>query len=649
MQPSAAAAAAPEAAADEDSQGSEAEDAGARSGAGAPALTARAAKRQRQRERRKMGRKARLEGIANGCEDNSGGATQTFVDPTGSDGQAFAGSLPGDMAKMQEYAALDNSAWCFNGDYMSCAYMTQDCLAHAAAAGMWAFVPTAAGGIAAHDDAYGERSAGGQQQLVEQPAAENSVSDTLRKAVGGVRTQDSPSTQSRPDEDVASMNLSSSESCSGEGFPDSDQAKPEDPCRKKLAESMASQPPPPTSIMDVMRAQLQEVLNELEAGNTDACKAGLKSALSMCSGMEPHVERLNRKISAGREQLLRASDSEDWTHKYVTQETDLLFHANMRTGETVMQTLQFLSRSLRASRVLQIGVLDGQATLGLAEALPSHGRIVALESDHGFARFAQRALTPLRHSEKVALIWGDVAHTLQSLALQNDGDRFHLVFVDGQRGDYNSIVDRILERDFLAPGGILVVDHCLGRGAFADPAEREGDAVPCWPGHLDVQEAFAKATALNERLLRDSRLESIVLPIQSGLTLVRRVAAGDGLTAEGVQITPALPTKGSSTDIEEFSLEPSCDQSLSLEAPASAASTPILRPRSGSEAIAARTLGGMQTRSMGADMPRSPMLWPSTPENSPMLRPVSSTLVQPMAVGGPGLWTVPAHTFVPWV
>lgn len=162
-------------------------------------------------------------------------------------------------------------------------------------------------------------------------------------------------------------------------------------------------------------------------------------------------------------------------------------------------------------------------------------RIVVAESDSGFARFAQRELPTLPHSEKISLVYGDIDQTLQVLSAQNDGERFHMILLDGHPSDYGEIIDRIMERGFLAPGGLLAVTHSVGAGGFSNSEEC---AIP-WPGQMSDQESLEVAAALHERLAR------VALPIQRGLTLVRRRIVGEDvpqeLLAQQATAFPAMP------------------------------------------------------------------------------------------------------------
>lgn len=546
---------------------SDAEEAGA---AGGAVLTARAAKRLRQRERRKMGRKARTDAAtdAHGDEDPRGASEQLVADS----------QAPGTAPVSRE---------------------------------RWSECEDVATGIAAQEAGPPTHVATENTSAVDNFEPKFTISAALQQATKkGAGAHDSPSTHSRPDEDVASLCSSSSDSC-GEGrqrsrtgnddttvlgYFELDQSMPEDPCRKMMAEKVMSQRfPPAASLMDSVRARIEEALAGLEAGNTEACREQLKGALSMCTGVDPLLGGARGPISEGRKRLKSASEAEDWTHRYATKEMDRLFHSSMSADAGTVQTLQFLARSVRASRSLQIGALDGQATLGLAEALPSHGRIVVAESDSGFARFAQRELPTLPHSEKISLVYGDIDQTLQALSAQNDGERFHMILVDGHRSDYGAIIDRIMERGFLAPGGLLAVTHSVGAGGFSNSEER---AIP-WPGQMSDQESLEAAAALHERLARDPQLESVALPIQRGLTLVRRRIVGEDvpqeLLAQRATAFPAMPP---------------------------------------------------QPRAYGVDPPHTPMLWPATPENSPMLRPASAVLVPCAMVHGAAAQE--QQTLIPW-
>ncbi|CAK0887754.1 unnamed protein product [Prorocentrum cordatum] len=303
------------------------------------------------------------------------------------------------------------------------------------------------------------------------------------------------------------------------------------------------------SLVDSIRMQLEGALAALQAGQQDGCETRLKSAIELCSGLDPYLQSVNRPMSQQWDSLQRATQQVDWRQKYLQKETRDLFHEGMSTNPVLVQTLQFLCRTLRATRTLQIGLFTGGAALGIAEALPAGGRVVALEADGFLADFARDHLHQSPHGRKVAVQHGDIGDLLRELPASDEGDKFQVVFIDGSKTEYGAYLDAILERDLLVPGGVFVVDDVLWKGAvYCSSALGDRDhRCSCnscwpspWPSKLPEDEVASVLSGFNAQVRRDDRLEPLVLPIHNGVALIRR--AGEDrlpLEAEGAPPRPS--------------------------------------------------------------------------------------------------------------
>jgi len=327
----------------------------------------------------------------------------------------------------------------------------------------------------------------------------------------------------------------------------------------------------PTSftLMDTLRAQLQSALSELDAGKADACKERLKCAIELSVGLEPYLESVHKPMSEDWQRLKEAAAEVDWKSKFMHNETQHLFHDGMGAGAQTVRTLQFLCRMSQAKRVLQVGMYTGQSALGLAEALPPTGRVVAIERDPFFVEFVRREFGCSPHRHKISIQCGDTLSLMENLPMHDDDDRFELIFVDGSKSEFPAYVDMILKRDLLVPGGILAIDDVLWKGGVYCSSALDSHSSSCsscwpsvWPSQLPDSEVASVMAGLNERVAHDKQFETIVLPIGNGLTLIRRLAFEDIPKAD-----PRVPRENISTadimdipELEEALNDLSCCQ-----------------------------------------------------------------------------------------
>ncbi|MDA3645934.1 O-methyltransferase [Saccharopolyspora indica] len=153
--------------------------------------------------------------------------------------------------------------------------------------------------------------------------------------------------------------------------------------------------------------------------------------------------------------------------------------------------LQVLARTVRARRILEIGTLAGYSTIWLGRALPADGRLVTLEHNPAHAEIARANLARAGLDELAEVRVGAALETLPELA----GETFDLVFVDADRPNVPEYFRWALE--LTRPGGLVVVDNVVRRGAVVDEADLDAEIQGVRRFHeLLAAEPRAMATAI---------------------------------------------------------------------------------------------------------------------------------------------------------
>jgi caffeoyl-CoA O-methyltransferase len=99
-----------------------------------------------------------------------------------------------------------------------------------------------------------------------------------------------------------------------------------------------------------------------------------------------------------------------------------------------------------------------------------------------------------------------IAPALDTLRALPPAPSIDLAFIDADKPAYRAYYEELLPR--LRPNGLVVFDNVLWSGKVVDAS--------------DQTEATTAIRALNDFLARDERVESVMLPIADGLTIVRR-------------------------------------------------------------------------------------------------------------------------------
>jgi O-methyltransferase len=187
-------------------------------------------------------------------------------------------------------------------------------------------------------------------------------------------------------------------------------------------------------------------------------------------------------------------------------ETAELESAGMQIAPEQGQFMAFLLRMMGAERCLEVGTYTGYSALVCAQALPAHGRLVALDVSKEWTDIARRYWRAAGVEEKITLRLGPAANSLKDLRDSDERGRFDFMFIDADKVGYRTYFE--LGLDLLRPGGVIAFDNVLWDGRVADPDVSDEDT-------LAIRE-------LNQHLSGLTELDISLVPIGDGLTLIRK-------------------------------------------------------------------------------------------------------------------------------
>jgi caffeoyl-CoA O-methyltransferase len=172
----------------------------------------------------------------------------------------------------------------------------------------------------------------------------------------------------------------------------------------------------------------------------------------------------------------------------------------MMVGPLEGQLLGWLVWLSGASRVLEIGTFTGYSSISMALNLVAGGRITSLDVNEETTAVARRYAEEAGVADRIDYRVGPALEALESL----DG-QFDLVFIDADKENYINYYEAVLPK--LAERGFIVSDNVLWSGRVA---EEGGD------------ESTQAIKAFNEHVASDERVESLMLTVRDGMTLIRR-------------------------------------------------------------------------------------------------------------------------------
>ena len=174
----------------------------------------------------------------------------------------------------------------------------------------------------------------------------------------------------------------------------------------------------------------------------------------------------------------------------------------MQTAPEQAAFLEMLVRLTGAMRALEIGTFTGYGAIRIARGLAPDGSLTCFELDGERAAVARANLDEAGVGEKVEIVVGPAIEGLRALP---DEAAVDFAYLDADKTGYPDYYEEIVRR--LAPGGLLAIDNVLMGGRILD---------------TDPDEGTAAMQSVNDRIMEDDQVDSVMLGMADGLTLVRR-------------------------------------------------------------------------------------------------------------------------------
>ena len=178
----------------------------------------------------------------------------------------------------------------------------------------------------------------------------------------------------------------------------------------------------------------------------------------------------------------------------------------MQTSPEQVQLLALLLRTMKASRVIEVGVFTGYSAMGMAMALPDDGLVVACDLSSEHMAVAQEWWDRAGVSNRIQPRVGPASESLTQLLEAGEAGTYDFIYCDADKTGYPEYYELGLQ--LLRPGGLLTFDNMLRGGRVADP---------------EVDDESTVATReLAAKLLADERVDYSLNPIGDGLAIAMK-------------------------------------------------------------------------------------------------------------------------------
>jgi len=213
------------------------------------------------------------------------------------------------------------------------------------------------------------------------------------------------------------------------------------------------------------------------------------------------MARIKTQITQEMVDYLARHSRQDEVLARVARETAGMPAAIMATTPDEAALLTMLARLVGARRALEIGTFTGYGAISIARGLADGGSLTCLEVSDDYASIARSNVEAAGLSDRVEIVVGPAADALRAMP---EEPTFDYVFIDADKTGYQTYYDLVVPR--LVPGGLLLLDNVLLRGAVLDPQDDRARIV----------------AALNDGVTADERVDSVMVFVADGLTLARK-------------------------------------------------------------------------------------------------------------------------------
>ncbi len=165
--------------------------------------------------------------------------------------------------------------------------------------------------------------------------------------------------------------------------------------------------------------------------------------------------------------------------------------------------LTLFARLLGARDAIEIGTFTGYSALCIARGLPADGHLTCCDVSEEWTAIGRRAWAAAGVADRIDL---RIAPALETLAALPAGAAFDLAFIDADKPNYASYFDALLPR--MRTNGAILVDNVLWDGRVVQAGAADENTVAI--------------RAFNDKVARDDRVDTVMLPIADGLTICRK-------------------------------------------------------------------------------------------------------------------------------
>ncbi|MBC8399720.1 MAG: O-methyltransferase [Flavobacteriales bacterium] len=189
--------------------------------------------------------------------------------------------------------------------------------------------------------------------------------------------------------------------------------------------------------------------------------------------------------------------------KELNRETHLkVLNPRMLSGAFQGRLISLISKLINPKKVLEIGTYTGYSALCIYEGLNEKGVIHTIDKNEELVDIQKKYFTKTGDVEKF------IQHTGTALdIIPKINETFDFIFLDADKENYINYFNCIIDK--LNKNGVILADNVLWSGKVIDKNQQD--------------ETTKILRKFNDIVNNDCRVETILLPIRDGISIIRKI------------------------------------------------------------------------------------------------------------------------------
>ena len=208
--------------------------------------------------------------------------------------------------------------------------------------------------------------------------------------------------------------------------------------------------------------------------------------------LEKYIEELSYNLHPIQQEIIKYNES-------------LGDIKRMQISVSQCHFLHLIIKISKIRKVLEIGTFTGLSALTISLALPSDGKLIALDKNIETTKVANDYFKKANQDKKIETIIKSALDSLNDLKKNNK--KFEMIFIDADKENYKNYYDQSIE--LLNKDGLIIIDNVLWHGEVVDETKND--------------KFTTNIRDFNKYVKNDSRTEQIIMPLGDGLTVCRKL------------------------------------------------------------------------------------------------------------------------------